>query len=158
MASSSSNSSGSSLILGSTGGGSIGILMYQSTSALLYHGKSTSSGSLGDKHFQPSFDISGELHISSCWISYPSSVQDFSITFHKSMQTSNSSCTMLDRGSLASHCSGHMEDFPHWGPIVKDLVMDLDDLRFSETENNFLVDKYFLFQRILNHLNVFIAE
>ena len=60
--------------LGCTGGGFVGTLV--SMSALLYHGKSATCGSLGVEYFQVPLDISGELYVfSPSHISFPSSVQ-----------------------------------------------------------------------------------
>ena len=91
----------------STGDGSIGIIMYQSMSALLYLGKSHYLWDLGVECFQPLWDLSGELCVPSC-IRYPSSVQVSWITCHSSIQTSYSGGALLDGGSLASHSSWHV--------------------------------------------------
>ena len=59
--------------LGPTRGRSVGILTYQSMSALIHLGKSDISGSLSTECLQPSLEISGELCISSSFISSPHS-------------------------------------------------------------------------------------
>ena len=41
-------------------------------------------------------------------MSSSNSVQVSGITHYRSIQTSDSGCTMLDQGSLASHCSEHV--------------------------------------------------
>ena len=61
--------------MGSSLDGSVGILTYQSMSAILHLRKSTTSGSLGAEHFQQLLDLSGEFCISSSCISSPSSVR-----------------------------------------------------------------------------------
>ena len=63
MASFFSHSSSNISPLGSSGGGFVGIFMYQSMSALLYLVESATFGSFGVEHFQLSLDVSGELHI-----------------------------------------------------------------------------------------------
>ena len=68
----------------------------------------TSEG-LGFEHIQPSLDRSGELCIPSFCTSSPSSVQVSSRACHRSIQTSDSNCTLLDGGSLASHNFQHVE-------------------------------------------------
>ena len=57
---------------------------------------------------QTSLDISGQFCISFSCIHSPSSVQVSGRTSHRSIQTLNSSCTLLDGGSLASHSSQHV--------------------------------------------------
>ena len=71
VASSCSHSWGSILTLRSTWGGSIGIPIHQSMSALLHLEKSTTSASLGFELFQPSSDIQVRCLSSSC-IGFPS--------------------------------------------------------------------------------------
>ena len=56
---------------------------------------------------QPSLDISGKLCLLSSCINSSSSVQVYSRTCHRSIQTFDYSGTMLDGGSLASHSSLH---------------------------------------------------
>ena len=109
--------------LGSTRGGSVGILTYQSMSALLHLGKSTTSYTLGIECFQPSVDISGELCISSC-ISSPTSLQVSGRTCHRSIQIPNSNFTLLDRGSLAFYSSQQVERHSSLVPTTKDLIRD----------------------------------
>ena len=75
MASSPSDGSSNILPLGSTRGGSAGILLYHSIPALLHLGNSTTSGGLGVEYLQPSLDISGKLCVSSSCIRSSSSVQ-----------------------------------------------------------------------------------
>ena len=94
--------------LRSTRGRSVVILIHQSMSALLHLGKLTNSGSLGFECFQPPQDISYQLCVSSSLYSSNGSVQDSVRTCHKSIQTSYSSGTLLDGGSLASHSSQHV--------------------------------------------------
>ena len=105
----SSFSSGCISSLGSTGGVSVGILTYQSMSAVLPLGKSTSSGNLGVEDFQPPMDISGELCVSFPHVCSSTSVQVSGRTCQGSVQISYSSGTLLDGGSLASH------HFQHFG-------------------------------------------
>ena len=79
--------------------------MYQSMSALLHLGKLITFGNLGVEWFQSSLEISGELYISSSYVSSPSFVQVGDRTYRRSLPTSNSIHTLLDGGSLASHSS-----------------------------------------------------
>ena len=82
--------------------------MYHSISALLHFIKSTTSGDLGVELFQPVLEISGKLCLPSSCISSSSSVQVSGRTYHRSIQAFDSSGTMLDGGSLASHNSQHV--------------------------------------------------
>ena len=75
MASSSTHSLSGVSTLGSAGGGFVGILRYQSMSALLYLGESITHGSLGVECFQPSLEVSCELSVSSFWVSSSSYVK-----------------------------------------------------------------------------------
>ena len=102
------HSSGCISTLGSTGSGSVGILTYQSMSALLNLGKFTTSGSLGVESFQPPFDISGRLFVSTPCFSSPSYVKVSDRTCHRSIQTSYSGGTLLDGGSVPCHNSWYV--------------------------------------------------
>ena len=93
---------------GSTRGGSVGILMFYTVSAVLHLGNSITSGDLGVECIHPSFDISGNLCLSSCCISSSHSVQVSGRTCHRSIQTFGSSSVMLDGCSLAFHNSQHV--------------------------------------------------
>ena len=75
---------------------------------LLYLGNCTTCGGLGVEYLQPSLDISGKLCVSSSCISSSSSVQPSGRTCQRSTQTFDSSGTMLDGGSLASHSSQYV--------------------------------------------------
>ena len=108
MASSLSYGSSSFSSLGSTRGGSAGILLYHSMPALLPLGNSTTSGGLGVECIQPSLDISGKLCVSFSCISSSSSVQVSGRTCQRSTQMFDSGGTMLNGGSLASHNSQHV--------------------------------------------------
>ena len=110
VTSSSLHGSGSTSTLGWSGSGSIGILWYQSMSALLHFGISITSWRNGVECCQLSLDISGELCVSFCCVSSPSSLQVSGRTFHRSTQNSYSSCDLLDRGILDSSTSQHVED------------------------------------------------
>ena len=55
------NSTSGISTLGLARGGTIGILIYQSMSALLNLGQSATSGIIGDECFQPPLDISSEF-------------------------------------------------------------------------------------------------
>ena len=70
-------------------------------------------------------EVSGELYISSSSINSSSVVHVCSETCHKSIQTSYSSGTMLDGGSLASTVLSMLEDVPHRCPIKEDVIMDV---------------------------------
>ena len=94
--------------LRSAGGGSAGILTYQSMSILLNLGMSTTSWSLGVEHFQSLLDISCELYVSSSCIGSPSSVHISDRTCQRSIQTSYSYGILLDGAFLASHSSQHV--------------------------------------------------
>ena len=107
VAPSSSHSSGSISTFESTGGGTVGIATYQSMSALLYLGEPTTCRSLGVECFRPSLDIYGDLCVSCSCISSPSSVQVSGIIYQQSIQTTYSTGTLLDGGSLASHSFQH---------------------------------------------------
>ena len=75
---------------------------------LLYLGISTTSGGLGVDCLQPPLDISGKLCVSSSCIDSSSSVHVSGRTYQRSMQTFDSSGTMLDGGLMASHSSHHV--------------------------------------------------
>ena len=94
--------------LGSTGGGSTGILTYQLMPALLHFRKYTILGNLGFESFQPPLDIPGEICISSFSFSSSGSIQVHGRTCQWSVQTSYSGGTLLAEGSLASHHSQHV--------------------------------------------------
>ena len=102
MAHSCLQSSDSISYLESVGVRYVGMFIYQSTSALLHLGKSTTSQSLRVECFQLSLDTSGELCVSSSFIYSPSSLQVSGRPDHRSFQTFSSD-TLFDRGSLASH-------------------------------------------------------
>ena len=108
MAPPSFNSAGCISSLGSTTGRSVGVLLYQSMSAVLHFGKSKPSGCPGVECFQPSLDISGKLLVSFSNLSSPASTQVPEKTCHRSAQTSNSSGTLLYGGSLASYSSQYI--------------------------------------------------
>ena len=76
--------------------------------ALFHLGNSTTSGGLGVECLQPSLDSSGKLCVSSSDSSSSRSVQVSGGTCQQSTQTFDSGVTMLDGGSLASHCSQHV--------------------------------------------------
>ena len=84
--------------------------MYQSMSASLHLGKSTISWTHGVEHSESSLNISGELFNSSC-ISFPSSLQISCGIYCRSVQTCNSSFTLLVGGSLASQSSQHVRKY-----------------------------------------------
>ena len=92
--------------LWSTIGESLDILTFHVMSPVLNLGKSINCWNLGVEYIQPSFDISGNLCLSSC-ISSSGSVLVSGRPCHRSVQTFESSGTMLDGGSLASHSSQH---------------------------------------------------
>ena len=95
------------LPLGSSTGGSAGILPYHSMLALLHWGNLLLGG-LGVECLQMSLDISGKLCVSSSCINSSSSVQVSGRTCQRSTQTFDSGGTMLDGGSLASHSFQHV--------------------------------------------------
>ena len=66
---------------------------------LLHLGESATSGSLGVEHFQPFLDVSGN---------FLSTVKVSDRTYQMPIQTSNSICTLVDGGSLASHSSQYV--------------------------------------------------
>ena len=108
VTSSSSHCKSSFLPLGSTRGGSVGILLYHSMPALLHLWNFTTSGGLGVECLQPSLEVSGKLCFSSCCISSSSSVQVSGRIWHRAIQTFYSGGTMLDGGFLASYNSQHV--------------------------------------------------
>ena len=71
------------------------------------------SGNLEVEHFQPVLDISGELHISSSCITFPSSVYVAGRTCHRSIRTYNSNCTLLNGSFLVSHSLNILKDIPY---------------------------------------------
>ena len=93
--------------LGSSKGGFLGILTFQSMLTVLHLGESAIFGSFGVEDFQHSLEVLGELHISSPSVSLCSSSQ-------VSGRTSTGQFrllildALLDRGSFASHCSQHV--------------------------------------------------
>ena len=83
--------------------------MYQSILAQLYFGISTSSGSLRIECFSTTpGHIRHTLCVSYLHLSCPGPVPFSGKTCHRSIQTSYSSGTLLDGGSLASHSSNHV--------------------------------------------------
>ena len=102
--------------LGSTGGGCVGALLPCITPWM-----SPSSGCLGVECFQPPLDISGELCLSISSFSSPGSIHFPVRTCHRSFQTSYYSGTLLNEGSLVSHCCQHVDRYSlsisnHKGP------------------------------------------
>ena len=82
--------------LGSTRGGSVGILMYHSLSVILHLWKIHYLwGALGLNTFNHPWTYQVKLHLSPCYISFSSSVSGR--TCHRSIQTVDSSGTVLDR-------------------------------------------------------------
>ena len=108
VAPSPSGGSSSFLPLGASRGGPTGIFSFYSMPALFHLGNSTTSGDLGVECLQPSLDFSGKLCVSFSGSSPSSSVQVPGRTCQRSTQTFDSSGTMLDGGSLASHSSQHV--------------------------------------------------
>ena len=94
-------------------------------STLLHLGKSISCGSLGIECFQFSLDIWNELCVFLFCFSCPSSVQASGRTCHRSIQTSHSSYTLLNGGSLASHSPQHLKRDSWWCCIVKNFIKDV---------------------------------
>ena len=95
--------------------------------ALLCLGNTITSGGLGVECLQPSLDVSGMLCVFSSCISSSSSVQVSDRMCKRLPQTFDSSGTMLDEGSLASHSSQHVGrcSVPQCCPIIKDLLVDI---------------------------------
>ena len=54
----------------------------------------------------------------------PPVLSKFLAEYHSSIQTSDSSCILLDGGSLASHILNMLEDIPCQCPIVRNVVRD----------------------------------
>ena len=108
VASSSSYSPSYISTLGSTRGGSVGILTFHTVSAVLHFWKSTICGGLGVECIQPSLEISDKLCVSSSCINSSSSVNLSGRACHTSIQTFDSSGTMLDGSSVAFHSSQHV--------------------------------------------------
>ena len=77
------------------------------------------------ENLQSSLDLSGELCISSSFISFPSSFQVSGRTCHGSIHASNSCGTLLGRGSLAYESSQDVGDIPHQYPVIKDFNMNV---------------------------------
>ena len=95
-------------LLGPSRGGPTGIFSFYSMPALFHLGNSTASGSLGVECIQPSLDFSGKLCVSSSGSGPSCSVQVSGRTCQLSTQMVDSSGTMLNGGSLASHSSQHV--------------------------------------------------
>ena len=105
MTPSPSGGSGSFSPLGPSRGGPAGIFSFYSMPALFYFENSTASGTFS---LQPSLDFSGKLCVSSSGSGPSCSVQVSGRTCQWSTQTFDSVGIMLDRGSLASHHSQHV--------------------------------------------------
>ena len=73
-------------------------------------GATTASRRFGVECILPSMEVSGKFCLSSSSNNSSSTVHVSSGTCHKSVQTSYSSGTMLDGGSLASHSSQHIRE------------------------------------------------
>ena len=110
--------------LGSTGDESVGILMYQSMSALLYPGQSTTSASLGIEHFQPSCTFR--------WVMFspPALVPlDLSILLAEHVKGQFrllilvAPCWM--EASWLPTVLNKLVDIPHYCPIIKKLDVDV---------------------------------
>ena len=125
--------------LGPTRGESVGILMYQSMSAILHLRKSTASGSLGIEQIQPSQDRSGRLCISSSCISCHGSVHVSSRTCHPSIQTSDSSCTLLNGGYLVFDSSQQVARHSFQCPIVRNPIRDVLGGKFSRVYHHIIL-------------------
>ena len=106
-------------------GGAVGILMYQSMSAVIHLRKSTTSGSLGFECFQPPLDLSGELWVSSSYIGFLVLSRFLSkhVTGEFKLLILVAPCWM--EALWLPIVLGLEADIPHWYPIVKDLIMDI---------------------------------
>ena len=78
---------------------------YQSMSALLHFGNSVTPQRLEVECFHPSVAVLGELCIPFCSNNF---VHVSGRTWYRSVETFDSHYTMLDGGSLASHCSEYV--------------------------------------------------
>ena len=92
--------------------------MYQSMSALLQLGKSSTYGCLGVKCFQPPLDVSGELCVSFS----SSKFQTEHVTGQCRHLILLAPCWM--EASWFAMDLNMLADIPYWVPIVKDLIMD----------------------------------
>ena len=112
--------------LGSTGDGFVGILMYQSISALLHLGEYVTSGCLQVEHFQSSFAFSGELHISFSGILFPiilfKSLAEH-IRNQYRLQILVLPCLM--ENAWIPTVLNLLEDILPWCPIVKYLIKEV---------------------------------
>ena len=108
MASTSSHSTSIIVTLRSTGSGFVEILMYQSLSELLHLLESTTFGSHRVECFQLSLEELGDLCIFSSCLSFPSSVHFSGRMCHRSIETSRSTCTLLDEFFFVSHNYQHV--------------------------------------------------
>ena len=108
VAPSPSGGSCSFLPLGPSRGGPAGIISFYSIAALFHFGNSTASGGLGVECLQSSLDFSGKLFVSSSGPGPSCSGQVSGRTCQQSTQTFDSSGTMLDGVSMASHSSQHV--------------------------------------------------
>ena len=89
---------------------------------VLHLGKSTAFGDLGVECIQPSLDVSDKLCLLSSCIS---SVQVSGGIYNGSVHTFDSSGTMLNGGSLASHCSQHLGRYSLMLSVIKNLIVDV---------------------------------
>ena len=105
--------------LWSTGGGSVGILTYQSMSALLHFGKFIASGSLGVECFQPSLDISTKLCVSLVLSKF--------LAEHVTGQFRFLVVAVPPwmEGPWHPTVFNMLEDIFHWCPIITDFIMDV---------------------------------
>ena len=81
--------------------------------------------SLGVECFHPPLDIAGEEYVSSFCISSPGSVQVWSGTCLRLIQTFYFSGTLLEWGSLASHSYQHIRRNSSLLSQLKNLIMDV---------------------------------
>ena len=112
-------------ILGSTRGGLVSILMYQSMPAVLYIGNLMTSWILWVKYFQPSLAVSGQFCVSCSCISPNTFVLISRRICNKLMQTSDFHCSLLDLGFWFPTVSCILENIPHQSPRVKDFIIDV---------------------------------
>ena len=117
------HSSGCISSLGSTRGGFLGILTYQSISVLLHLGKSSTSAGLGVECFQPPL-----AYQVSCMFPPPTLVPLVypvpGKLWHRSTEASYAYGTLLDGHSLDSHNCQKLEDILQC-PILKNPIMDV---------------------------------
>ena len=111
--------------MGSTGGGSVGFLMYQSMLALLYSGKTVTSRRVGVECVQPSMEVSSELCFPPPAL-IPIEMSKFLAEHVRSQfRVSILVAPCWKEVPWLAVVHNMLENIFHQCPIVKDLIMDV---------------------------------